>query len=140
MSKKEIDLKNEYEDTSSKRKVIHCRGAIRSYDEATKSLLAAKKKTMTRGLILQIERLARGERMSKENFAPEGNLPNKSGGKKFYALKRIPIRGYCWQSSKNPKFYYISHYISKDFKKLRPKDTNIVGNNWERIEENNDEC
>lgn len=140
MSKQEINLKNEYEDVGSKRKVVHCRGAKSSYDDAVKSVLAGKKKAMTRGLVLQIERLARGERMSKAHFAPEGSLPNGSSSRKFYALKRLPIRGYCWQSTKNTKHYYISHYINKDFDKLRDKDTQIVHNNWNRVEVNGDEC
>ena len=131
-------LKKEY--TGSTNKVVHCEGALESFHEAAKSVTASKKKSLIRQMIMQIERLARGERMSSGNFAPESTLPKASKGKKFYALKKIPIRGYCWQSSKNPKNYYISHYISKDFQKLRQKDIDIVHGNWTRIEVDGDEC
>ncbi len=87
---------------------------------------------------MQIERLTRGERMSKQHFAPEGALP-KNCGKKFYALKRLPIRGYCWLSSTHTSKYFISHYISKDFNKLRAEDISKVHTNWGRIEEQGDE-
>lgn len=135
--KNEIELKAEY---VLSKKVVHCKKAIQSYHDATKSVMAQKKASLTRQLIHQIERLASGQRMSKEHFPPEGDLPAKSAYKKFYALKRIPIRGYCWQSTKYPNTYYISHYIHKDFDKLRPKDVELVHNNWTRVEVSGDEC
>ncbi len=95
-------------------------------------------------MILQIQRLADGERMSKENFPQEGELPksknNPNKTKKFNALKRIPIRGYCWLSEKHHDTYFISHYIYKDYDKLKERDTEIVGRNWKRIEVDGDEC
>lgn len=76
--------------------VIHCDGALESYMEALDSVDARKRKSFTRGVMQQIERLAGGHRMSKENFPQEGALPKRKGqqkAKKFNALKRIPIRG-----------------------------------------------
>lgn len=38
---------------------------------------------------------------TKENFPREGKLPSKGSGESnghFHALKRIPVRGYCWLS------------------------------------------
>ncbi len=78
--------------------------------------------------------------MSSDTFAPEGNLPARSAHKKFYALKRLPIRGYCWQSTNIKNTYFISHYISKDFQKLKDKDIIKVHNNWNRVEVNGHEC
>lgn len=118
--------------------VIHCDGALESFKEALKSLNSSKRESLTRQMILQIERLANGERMSKESFPPEGDLPKKKGqhkAKKFYALKRIPIRGYCWLSEKHLNTYFISHYIYKDYARLSGSDTAKVGANWWKIED-----
>jgi hypothetical protein len=93
-------------------------------------------------MIQQIERLADGQRMSKENFPQEGNLPKRKGqqrAKKFNALKRIPIRGYCWLSDRCKNTYFISHYVYKDYDDLKDSDTKRVGANWRRIEEDGDE-
>ncbi len=137
-------LKDSYK--GSKFTVIHCEGALESYVTALNSVNAGKEgkkhESFTRGIILQIERLADGQRMSRENFPQEGDLPKRKGqqkAKKFNALKRIPIRGYCWLSGRHNDTYFISHYVYKDYDDLRPRDTNRVGVNWRRIEENGDE-
>ena len=90
----------------------------------------------------QIERLANGHRMSKESFPVEGDLPAlpNGGSKKFNALKRIPLRAYCWRSGGRPGVYYISHYVYKNYNKLKTSDAVRVGENWKRIEVNGDEC
>jgi hypothetical protein len=134
-------LKDRY--TGEKFTVVHCEGAKDSFDEAMNSVEKRKHKSFTRGVIQQIERLAKGQRMSKENFPQEGDLPKRVGqakAKKFNALKRIPLRGYCWLSETKPHTYFISHYIYKDQKKLKSADTERVGANWRRIEEQGDEC
>jgi hypothetical protein len=121
-------------------KVIHCKKAVESYEESLRHVDSQKRRSFTRSLILQIQRLADGQRMSKENFPQEGELPKQSKTRKFNALKRIPIRGYCWLSDVYPNTYFISHYVYKDYDKLKDKDTAIVGKNWTRIEVNGDEC
>ncbi|MCU7906896.1 MAG: hypothetical protein KZQ76_13845 [Candidatus Thiodiazotropha sp. (ex Epidulcina cf. delphinae)] len=126
----------------SKFTVIHCEGALESYEVALNSVEAGKHKSFTRGMIMQIQRLADGHRLSKENFPQEGNLPGRKGrqkAKKFYALKRIPIRGYCWKSGRRKNTYYISHYVYKDYDNLKERDAGRVGANWSRIEEKGDE-
>jgi hypothetical protein len=116
-------------------KVLHCEGALKSYLSSLQSMKANKSRSFTRRLMQQIERLANGERMSRENFPQEGSLPALAGkGKKFNAFKKIPIRGYCWKSKLHPDTYFISHYIYKDSNKLKEKDTELVGRNWKRIE------
>jgi len=130
---------------------VHCKGAIDSFYKALDSVSPAKRKSFERAIILQIQRLLElqiqrlldGHRLSKENFPQEGNLPVKKGqskAKKFNAFKRIPIRGYCWLSETHQNTYFISHYVYKDQVKLKDKDTLRVGNNWNRIEVNGDEC
>ena len=124
-------------------KVIHCKGAIESFEIAMSHVDPHRRKSFKRGMVMQIQRLADGHRMSKESFPQEGDLPkrnNQSTTKKFNALKRIPIRGYCWLSTVIPNTYFISHYVYKDYDKLKEKDTSIVGKNWTRIEVNGDEC
>jgi len=119
--------------------VIHCEDALQSYLEALKGVEARKREKFTRAMEQQIMRLANGHRMSKENFPQEGNLPSKPGqtrNKKFNALKRIPIRGYCWLSDSHPATYFISHYVHKKKAKLDPKDTQRVGDNWRALEVN----
>jgi hypothetical protein len=55
------------------------------------------------------------------------------------ALKRKPVRGYCWKSKKYPNTWFISHYVHKKQDKLDSSDTHKVANNWHRIEIENDE-
>lgn len=122
--------------------VIHCDGAIESFEAALAHMPRNKARSFRRGMSQQIQRLADGHRMSKESFPQEGDLPKKPGQnktKKFYALKRIPIRGYCWYSEKHGDTYFISHYVFKDYQKLKKSDTDVVGDNWLRIEVNNHE-
>jgi hypothetical protein len=134
-------LKDSYK--GSKFEVTHCDGALASFEVAMTHVDARKRQTFTRAIEQQVQRLADGHRMSKENFPQEGELPKRKGqqkAKKFNALKRIPIRGYCWLSDKYPSKYFISHYVYKDYDKLKDKDTNKVKNNWTRIEVGSDEC
>ena len=117
--------------------IVHCEGALDSYLQAVERLTKNKRISQTNALISQISRLANGERLSKEHFPQEGNLPKRPGQptKKFWALKKKPLRGYCWLSDAHPKTYFISHYVYKDWDKLSESDTNTVGLNWQRIEE-----
>lgn len=123
-------------------RIVHCAGAVESYREALKHVDARKARSFTRGIILQIERLASGLPMSRESFPKEAELPRRPGQRRsrhFHALKRIPIRGYCWRSDVRPDTYFISHYVYKDYTRLAEKDVQRVGNNWRRIEENGDD-
>ena len=129
-----MDLDNEYK--GKRFRVVHCNGAMESFEKAKKHLSRQKAKSFSRGMAHQIQRLADGHKMTKENFPPEGDLPPQAGKKRFYALKRIPIRGYCWLSSNYPNTYFLSHYVYKDYQKLADKDINKVCENWVRIEEN----
>ncbi len=93
-------------------------------------------------MIVQLNRLANGGRISKDSFPKEGQLPKQPGQqntKYFYALKKIPIRAYGWYSERESGKFFISHYIYKDRNKLSEADTKRVGANWTRIEENGDE-
>ena len=122
--------------------IVHCKGALKSLNKALVGVKAQQRDKFRRAVSQQIDKLASGDTMSKASFPSEGNLPKKTGQKdtkKFNALKRIPIRGYCWLSDKYPNTYYISHYIKKDFNDLDARDTEKVGNNWRRIEDGNDE-
>ncbi|MGP3005736.1 MULTISPECIES: hypothetical protein [Serratia] len=133
------DIKDCYQ--GSCYKVVHCKGALDSLDDAMRSLRDKKAKSMLRQLILQIERLVSGARMAQGTVRKEGDLPSYQGrpAKNFWALKRIPIRGYFWDSEKNEQTYYISHYIYKDFDELHQSDVLKVHNNWHRIEGGHDE-
>jgi len=42
-------------------------------------------------------------------------------------------------SEKHSNTYFISHYVYKDYEKLKTKDTKKIGNNWNRIEVDGDE-
>lgn len=84
----------------SKSSVLHCKGALESLTKALESFPKRRHGAMRRGIQMQIERLSDGHPMSKENFPQERNLPKFNGqsAKKFNALKRIPVRGYCCTS------------------------------------------
>lgn len=123
--------------------ITHCKGALDSYQNAIQSVPANQRKSFKRSMEQQIKRLADGHRMSKENFPSEGNLPKDKRGQsagKFNALKRKPLRGYCWRSSTKENTYFISHYVYKNYQKLKKKDTEIICENWWRVEVNGDEC
>lgn len=136
----DVELDKEYQ--GQKCKVVHCKGAIQSFDAALQLLPGKKKReSMKRGMILLINRLANGHRMSKADFPPEGPLPKRPGqdNGKFYAFKRIPIRAYVWLSKRLPGTYFISHYVCKRYDDLKQADIDLVGENWARIEEDGDE-
>ncbi len=122
-------------------KIVHCAGALESFYKALNSVDVKKAKSLTKQMKTQVEKLGDSGRLSTENFPDEGELPSKPGGtkRKFKALKRIPIRGYCWRSETHENTIFISHYINKRTQKLKQKDTKIIGNNWTRIEEGGDE-
>ncbi|HFS1611925.1 TPA: hypothetical protein ACHVVP_005034 [Klebsiella pneumoniae] len=122
--------------------VVHCRGALKSLKDALRSMPAKKQKTMVLSLQLQIERLASGMRTADLSVRKEGLLPSFEGrpAKHFWAIKKIPLRGYYWESDIHFMTYFISHYIYKDFDKLDDSDILKVRNNWSRVERGNDEC
>ena len=112
--------------------IIHCRGAIESFDEAIAKHPKNKRDLYTAQMMALIKRLGDGHRMSNENFPQEGELPDKSH---FRALKKIPIRAYIWLSKKTRNTYYISHYIYKNYDKLKKSEVEKVCNNWKQTEE-----
>lgn len=117
--------------------VIQCKGALASLTVAMKSVTPAKRqKSMLLNLLLQIERLSTGKRSVELSVRKEGELPSYNGKpkKNFWAIKKIPIRGYYWESDRLPRTFFISHYIYKDFDDLHDSDIKKVCNNWDRIE------
>jgi hypothetical protein len=117
--------------------VIHCKGALKSLAVAIESVSPTKKqKRMIISLRLQIERLSSGKRTPDLSVRKEGLLPSYEGkpAKNFWAIKKIPIRGYYWESERVFMTYFISHYIYKDFDELQDSDVTKVCNNWDRIE------
>lgn len=97
------DLKREY--SGERLRVVHCEGAIESFRDALTKVAPYKRKpTLVMHMVRQIETLANLGRLSGLHFPKEAELPN---GSHFYALKRIPVRGYCW-FSKNIPVRFIS--------------------------------
>lgn len=97
---------------------------------------------MMASLQVQIERLSSGKRSADLSVRKEGSLPSYNGkpAKNFWAIKRIPIRGYYWESERMFMTYFISHYIYKDFDDLHDSDVTKVCNNWDRIERGQHDC
>lgn len=122
-------------------RIVHCKGALDSFYSALASLKRSQRASKILRMKTQVEKLADTGMLSREHYPEEGNLPSSAGKsrRKFKALKRIPIRGYCWHSDRHPNTVFISHYISKDYQKLKRKEAQKVGNNWKRIEEDGDE-
>ncbi|EMJ5321150.1 hypothetical protein ACYB9B_24020 [Klebsiella pneumoniae] len=123
--------------------VAHCKGATSSLKVAIRSVTPTnKQKKMLISLRLQIERLSSCKRSADLSVRKEGELPSYKGKprKNFWAIKKIPIRGYYWESERVPKTFFISHYIYKDFDDLHDSDTQKVCNNWDRIERGLDDC
>jgi hypothetical protein len=123
-------------------RIVHCLGALESFQEALGHVDARKHSTFRRGMVQQIQRLADGHKMTKENFPREGELPKKGNGESagyFHAFKRISVRGYCWRSKRLENTWFISRYVYKDYQKLKVRDTERLGKNWTRIEMNGNE-
>lgn len=122
--------------------VVLCDGALESFQNALSSVPKRKRKSLTNRMIAQIDRLANGDGLSKAHFPKEAKLPAKKGknAKDFYALKRIPIRGYCWFSETEPSTIYISHFVFKDQDRLSGSDTQTVHSNWWKYEVESNEC
>ncbi|CUA83964.1 hypothetical protein [Pseudidiomarina woesei] len=128
--------------TGSVFEIVHCAGALDSLDEALESIPKNKRQSWLRGVNRQFERLANGQRLSKENFPTEGELPRRPGQqvvKHFKALKRIPLRAYLWKSERFENRYYVSHYVYKNYDRLKPKDTDLVARNWRAVEEHQED-
>lgn len=137
--------------TGHKFDVKHCKGALKSYENALGSVKADKRSKFDMKIFLLLERLSKGGKISLESapeisasslglegeYPKEGKLPKHKGQHGvdfFYAVKKLPVRGYFWFSTRVSNTYFVSHYIKKDFDTLSKEDTEKVGNNWRRIE------
>jgi hypothetical protein len=123
--------------------IVQCAGALKSLSLALKSVTPTKKHaSMIASIQVQIERLSSGKRSADLSVRKEGMLPSYNGKprKNFWAIKKIPIRGYYWESERVDMTYFISHYIYKDFDDLHDSDVTKVCNNWGRIEREKHEC
>jgi len=55
--------------------VPHCEGALQSYLKAVSKVPKGQRQKYQRWMIMQIQRLANGERISNDSFPWEGDLP-----------------------------------------------------------------
>jgi hypothetical protein len=122
-------------------RVVHCEGALTDLEYLLEDCPKSKRSSLKQFLYKQIERLGDGIRIASHSFPKEAELPRSKGGDNgnFYALKKIPVRGYCWRSKTQHNTWFISHYALKRKDKLSRSDTARVHRNWIRIEENNHE-
>jgi hypothetical protein len=111
-------------------KVHWCEGAEESFRLALDRASSGNRK---RKLILRkrvdsyIARICSQKRLAKSSFCKEGELP---GGGDFYAIKKIPIRLYCWFGKNQKGTLFISHAIYKDQNKLSPADVDRVAKSF----------
>lgn len=116
-----------------KYQIVHCEGANESFTaELCKHVPRNKHECYKARMVAIIRRLGDGHPMSNENFPKEGVLPDESH---FRALKKIPLRAYVWLSKKTPETYYVSHYVYKNYDKLKDSDVKRVCDNWRAKEE-----
>lgn len=125
------DIEEVYQGRSYK--IIHCKGAEKSFYNALKHINSKRKDSYKAKMKSFLNRLADGKRISRDNFPSEGPLPD---GTNFRAIKKIPLRAYLWESKKHPKTFFISHYIFKGRQKLHKNDVKKVQENWRKYEEN----
>ncbi|MDZ7825666.1 MAG: hypothetical protein U5R48_06225 [Gammaproteobacteria bacterium] len=107
--------------THARVQVRWCDGAEETFNEALDKACSGNPKriqTFRDRVARYIERLETGQQLSAANFPHEGYLPN---GHPFYAIKKIPIRLYCWFSRTKPGVLFISHAYYKKQQK-RPPD------------------
>ena len=111
-----------------KRRIIHAPGALGSWEKEAAKLTDRKATEIEGFLIALFDAWIDNSRLNTRWAVPEGDL-NKD--KKFFAIKRIPIRGYFWYSDVRKNTIIISHYVYKKWQKLRTKDIKKVKLNWE---------
>ena len=112
-----------------KRRVIHAPGALDSWEKEAAKLSERRATEIEGFLIALFDAWTDNSRLNTRWAVPEGNL-NKD--KKFFAIKRIPIRAYFWYSDVHKDTIVISHYVVKKWPKLKPKDIKLVKQNWKR--------
>lgn len=112
-----------------KRRIIHAPGAFDSWKIASARLPERRSTEIEGFLIALFDDWIKGSRLHSSWAEPEGDL---SKTKKFFAIKRIPIRAYFWYSDVYKDTIVISHYVCKKWQKLRSKDTKQVKLNWKR--------
>ena len=125
---KERSLQEFADKQGLKRRVIHAPGALDSWKKEAEKLTDRKATEIEGFLIALFDAWVDDSRLNKHWAVPEGDL-NKD--KKFFAIKRIPIRAYFWYSGVHKNTIIISHYVYKKWQKLRTEDTRKVKLNWE---------
>ena len=125
---KERSIQEFADNQGLKRRVIHAPGALDSWVKEAAKLNERKATEIEGFLIALFDAWIDNSRLNTHWGAPEGDL-NKD--KKFFAIKRIPIRAYFWYSDVHKNTIVISHYVYKKWQKLRTKDIRKVKLNWE---------
>lgn len=82
------------------------------------------------------------EGIQRPSFPEEGELPANPGSKakKYYALKKQPIRAYGWffESNEHSNIgkgdFVISHCVHKDHKKKKKIEDDRIANKWRVLE------
>lgn len=64
--------------------------------------------------------------MADGSWVSEGTLKD---GTRFYAIKKLPIRCYCWVAGDT---LCVSHFVEKKWPKLRASDVDRVQASWQR--------
>ena len=111
-----------------KRRVIHAPGALDSWEKEAAKLSERNAMEIEGFLIALFDAWNDNSRLNSRWAEPEGDL---SKAKKFFAIKRIPIRAYFWYSDVHKNTIVISHYVYKKWQKLRTKDIRKAKLNWE---------
>ena len=111
-----------------KRRIIHAPGALDSWEKEAAKLTDRKATEIEGFLIALFDAWIDNRRLNSRWAVPEGDL-NKD--KKFFAVKRIPIRAYFWYSDVHKNTIVISHYVYKKWQKLRTEDLRKVKENWQ---------
>ena len=89
-----------------KRRIIHAPGALDSLEKEAAKLTDRKATEIEGFLIALFDAWIDNSRLNNRWALPEGDL-NKD--KKFFAIKRIPIRAYFWYSDVHKNTIVISH-------------------------------
>ncbi len=109
------------------RRVIHAPGALDSWEKEAVKLPERKATEIEGFLIALFDAWNDGSRLNTRWAVPEGNIKKD---KKFFAIKRIPIRAYFWYSDVHKNTIVVSHYVYKKWQKLRSEDIEKVKSNW----------
>lgn len=113
--------------------IVSLKGAGKSFSEAMEKVSPLKRQQSTAvRLDERLKHLANTRSLKvPDQYNVECDLPE---GGKCYAVKAHKIRAYGWFSKVKPHHFIISHYVYKNYPKMKKADKNLIEANYKKFE------